>query len=72
MLVITRKIGSKIFIADSIVVTVVDIYRGKIRLGIEAPRDISVARDDLLTPETMARYTSNARRPVKAQTEAQS
>ena len=39
MLVLSRKLGEKIFIGDNICITVVDIDRGKIRLGIEAPRD---------------------------------
>ena len=41
MLVLSRKLGEKIFIGDNICITVVDIDRGKIRLGIEAPRDVS-------------------------------
>ena len=39
MLVLSRKLGEKIYINDNICITVVDIDRGKIRLGIEAPRD---------------------------------
>ena len=38
MLVLSRKLGEKIYIGDNICITVVDIDRGKIRLGIEAPR----------------------------------
>ena len=37
MLVLSRKLGEKIYIGDNICITVVDIDRGKIRLGIEAP-----------------------------------
>ena len=48
MLVLSRKLGEKVFIGDTIVVTVVDIDRGKIRLGIEAPRDVPVYRQELL------------------------
>ena len=39
MLVLSRKLGEKIFIGDNICITVVDIDRGKIRLGIEAPAE---------------------------------
>ena len=35
MLVLSRKLGEKIFIGENICITVVDIDRGKIRLGIE-------------------------------------
>ncbi len=49
MLVLSRKLGEKIHIGDRICITVVDIDRGKIRLGIEAPRDVPIFRQELLT-----------------------
>ena len=49
MLVLSRKLGEKIRIGDNICITVVDVERGKIRLGIEAPRDIPIFRQELLT-----------------------
>ena len=56
MLVLSRKLGEKIYISDNICITVVDIDRGKIRLGIEAPRSVPIFRQELLggapgTPE---------------------
>lgn len=51
MLVLSRKLGEKIVINDDITVTVVDIDRGKIRLGIEAPREVPVFRKELLERE---------------------
>ncbi len=48
MLVLSRKLGERICIGENIFITVVDIDRGKIRLGIEAPRDIPVYRQELL------------------------
>lgn len=47
MLVLSRKLGEKIYIGEEICITVVDIDRGKIRLGIEAPRDVPVYREEL-------------------------
>lgn len=47
MLVLSRKLGEVIFIGDSIKITVVDIERGKIRLGIEAPRDVRIDRQEI-------------------------
>jgi len=49
MLVLSRKLGEKIYINDNICITVVDIDRGKIRLGIEAPREVPIFRKELLT-----------------------
>jgi carbon storage regulator len=62
MLVLSRKLGEKIYINENICITVVDIDRGKIRLGIEAPRDVPIFRKELLpldktpkaTPDTPA------------------
>lgn len=48
MLVISRRLGERIMIGDNIVLTVVDIDRGKIRLGIEAPRSVGIFREELL------------------------
>jgi len=54
MLVLSRKLGEKIFINDNICITVVDIDRGKIRLGIEAPRDVPIFRKELLSNDAGA------------------
>ncbi len=47
MLVLSRKLGEKIVIGDNIVVTVVKIDRNQIRIGIEAPGDIPVYREEI-------------------------
>lgn len=48
MLVLSRKLGEKIVIGDNIVVTVVKIDRNQIRLGIEAPSEVPVYREEIL------------------------
>jgi carbon storage regulator len=58
MLVLSRKLGEKIFINDNICITVVDIDRGKIRLGIEAPREVPIFRKELLTEPQAAKADS--------------
>lgn len=50
MLVLSRKLGERILIGENVWVQVVDIDRGKIRLGILAPRDVPVTREELLPP----------------------
>ena len=49
MLVLSRKVGEKIVIGGTITITLVEIQRGKVRLGIEAPKDVPVMRTELLT-----------------------
>jgi carbon storage regulator len=47
MLVLSRKLGESIVIDDRIVVTVVKVDHGHVRLGIEAPREIAVFREEI-------------------------
>lgn len=47
MLVLSRKEAQRIRLGDSIVVTIVKISGDKVRVGIEAPSDVLVLRDEL-------------------------
>ena len=47
MLVLSRKKNESIIINDNIVITVVDIRGDKVRLGIEAPKDVPVHRREV-------------------------
>ena len=48
MLVLSRKRNESVIINDNIVVTVIDVRGDKVRIGIEAPRDVSVHRQEVL------------------------
>jgi carbon storage regulator len=48
MLVLSRKPGEKIHIGNNIIVTVLEVKGNRVRVGIEAPRDVAVTRDELL------------------------
>ena len=47
MLVLTRKLGESIRIGDNIVVKIVDLDGRHVKLGIEAPKSISVNREEI-------------------------
>jgi carbon storage regulator len=47
MLVLSRKLGERIMIGDRIVVTVAKLDHGRVRLGIEAPREMAVFREEV-------------------------
>jgi len=47
MLVLSRKPGERIVIGDDITITVVRIGPNNVRLGIDAPREYNIVRDEL-------------------------
>jgi len=47
MLVLSRKANEKIVIDGGIVLTVVKIEGGQVRLGIEAPSDVKILREEI-------------------------
>ncbi len=48
MLVLNRKTNQRIFIGDKIIITVVYAERGRARIGIEAPKNVPVFREEVL------------------------
>ena len=48
MLVLSRKLGEKVIIAERIVVTVTETACGKVKLGIDAPADVPILRGELI------------------------
>ena len=64
MLVLTRKLGESVVIGDKIRVTIVDIHGKQIRLGIDAPPEISVHRGEIyekIAEENRRAATAEAR-----------
>ena len=48
MLVLTRRINERIIIGDDITVTVLEVHGDQVRLGIDAPREVKVFREEVL------------------------
>jgi carbon storage regulator len=55
MLVLTRKLMEKLFIGEDICVTVVRLEGGQVRLGIDAPREVTVVRAELVPDRPLPR-----------------
>ena len=68
MLVLTRKLMEKLFIGDDICVTVVRLEGGHVRLGIEAPREVSVVRAELVPERVAARAKAGPQRRTEPTT----
>ena len=47
MLILTRRLGESIVIEDNIKITVVDINKQQIKLGIDAPKHITINREEV-------------------------
>ncbi len=47
MLILTRRVDERIFIGDDITLCVLDIEGNRVRLGLEAPRDVAILREEV-------------------------
>jgi carbon storage regulator len=65
MLVLSRKLGEKIVIGDNILITVVKIDRNQVRIGIEAPPDVLVYREEI-APQRVPKVSSRSDTAVLA------
>lgn len=57
MLVLSRKVGERILIGDKIAVTVVRVGPGVVRLGVEAPHELAIIREELKTGDQSPEQT---------------
>ncbi len=47
MLILTRRVGETIMIGDSVTVTVLGVMGNQVRVGVNAPKDIAVHREEI-------------------------
>jgi carbon storage regulator len=47
MLILTRRVGETLMIGDSVDVTVLGIRGNQVRIGINAPKDVSIHREEI-------------------------
>ncbi len=60
MLILGRKVGDSIQIGDGIKVVVLACYRRGVRLGIEAPADVTILRGEIVTDVTAENQRASA------------
>ena len=66
MLVLTRKLGENIRIGDTVKITVLEVRSGQVKLGIEAPPEVKVHREEIyarIQEENRGARRSSGRRP---------
>ena len=49
MLVVTRKPGESILVSDNIEISVLEISKDKVKIGINAPKEVKIVRSELKT-----------------------
>lgn len=47
MLILTRRTGETLMVGDDVTVTVLGIHRGQVKIGVEAPKDVSIDREEV-------------------------
>lgn len=57
MLILTRRVGESLIIGDNVKVTVLGIKGHQVRIGIDAPKDVTVHRDEVYQKVVAERKT---------------
>ena len=47
MLILTRRVGESLMVGDEITVTVLGVKGNQVRIGVDAPRDVAVHREEI-------------------------
>lgn len=47
MLVLTRRLNESFYVGDNVNITVLEVKGSQVKIGIEAPREIQIVRDDV-------------------------
>ena len=47
MLILTRRVGESLMVGDEITVTVLGVKGNQVRIGVNAPRDVAVHREEI-------------------------
>lgn len=66
MLILTRRVGESLVIGDEVGVKVLGVKGGQVRLGVEAPRDIAIHREEIIQRQMQPNSGEEARTGPKA------
>ncbi len=64
MLILTRRSNEKIYIGDSVAVVVLGIENNRVKIGIEAPSDVTILREEIADDATKELIDNNIKSKV--------
>lgn len=64
MLILTRKKGESIIIGDNIQIQVLNVKGGQVRIGIDAPREFQIFREEIDTSMISEKVRTAQQKPV--------
>lgn len=68
MLILTRKVGEKLMVGDDISLVIVGIRGNQVRIGVDAPKDVSVHREEIYQriqqEKAIKKERENSRKPL--------
>ena len=70
MLILTRRVGETIVIGDDVIITVLGIKGNQVRIGINAPKDVSVHREEIYQRIQQEKNTTSTTTAPSTTTEA--